>query len=211
MENIIDNVFELVECKGFTKEEAFKNLDFVPNAELIKGTNCTQAWILEGKPTPGTRAFQNFAMQQLELKTKMKPGYGLYIVMDNCIPDTRKRPYTIISPKVTATRHWSTIMYMVVEAELDIKGVVEENGEEIEAEDAKIEVVKRNAVISLCESLDIAKKKMKDLTTLTHKNYIAMAVKVPDIFPEAAYSIYTPSKMAKLGTFLAFGIGTTKL
>ena len=207
------DTLQLRECVGYTKEEAFKNLEFNPNTEFLRGSNCTQAWITEGRPTPGTKQFKNFAIKQLEMKTKMKPGYGLYITLESAVANSRKKPYTVISPKVTTTRHWSNIMYMIIEADIDIKSLPEKDldgeGNEIEiGEYADITVMNRYNVICMCDSLNETKQKMKELTTETNKDYVAMAIKIPDLCPEAAYCIYTPSVNAKKGKYLAFGIVT---
>ena len=37
-------ILQIKECIGYTKDDAFKYLNFDPNHPLIKGTNCTQAW-----------------------------------------------------------------------------------------------------------------------------------------------------------------------
>lgn len=197
---MMDDILKIEECHGYTKEEAFANLQFNPVSELVRGGNCTQSWCAEGKPTPGTKSFQNFAMRQLESKTKMKPGYGLYITIESGVADNRKRPYTVYTPKVETARHWSTIMYMVMEATMEVEEP--EEGEEV----PKVNVVDRGKVMCLCATLNDAKNKMRDLTAANHKDYVALAVKVPDICPESAYCIYTPSINAKPGTYIAFGI-----
>lgn len=202
---------KLVECTGYTREEAFQNLDFNPMPPLLRGCNCTQAWVTEGRPTPGTRAFSNFATKQLSDKTQMKPGYGLYITLEPSQPDTRKKPCAVITQKVTSSRRWSSIVYMIVEVDMTINTLPEQGtddeGQEIEIGESKdITVLKRKEIIGICESLAEAKAKMKELTIMTHKDYVAMVVKVPDILPEAAYCVYTPSINAKKGKFLAFGI-----
>lgn len=204
-------ILQIKECIGYTKDDAFKHLNFNPNHPLIKGTNCTQAWTQAGKPTPGTHQFKRFAISQLEEKTQLKPGYGLYITLDPAIPDLRKRPYTLINNKVTSTRQWTNINYMVVEAALSINNLpnkeVDIDGKEIDGEEiTDITVVQKRGIHGIFESLYEAKQEMKMLTSLTHKDYIAMAVKIPDICPVASYCVYTPSASAKEGKFLAFGI-----
>ena len=52
------SILKIVECKGYTKEEAFANLRFDPNSPIIPGTNATQAWNRAGKPIPGSLDFK---------------------------------------------------------------------------------------------------------------------------------------------------------
>lgn len=188
------------ECQGYTKEEAFAGLRFDPNSPLIKGANATQAWNLAGRPTIGTTKFKQFVVEQLADKTKFEPGYGIHIVMDASVEDKRKRPYTVINNKTIGTREWK-FKYQIREDVIDF--------EEIETEDyqdVSITVAERGMVIEECDSKAEALEIAKKLTTLNHKNYSVVAIKVPDKSPISAFVLYTPSKNAKVGTFIACGI-----
>lgn len=199
---------KMIECRGFSKSEAFKNLNFNPDSPLIKGSNATQAWINYGKPIPGTRDFKIFAIQQLSDKTRNQPGYGLHIVLDSPVTDCRKRPYTIINNKTTSTREWKFV-YLIREDELILNNLtttdINDFGEEIETTDIDVNIVKMGNIVDQCESKAEALARMKELTATNHKDYTALAVKVPDINPVAAYSIYTPGKKTQEGRFFAFG------
>lgn len=204
------DILKIKECSGFTKEEAFKNLKFNPDCSIVKGCNSTQAWIKSGKPFPGTTEFKRFASQQLMEKTKLQPGYGLYIVLENPIADIRKRPYTIINNKTETTREWSFV-YFIREDELELSSfptkTIDEYGDEIEgADEIDVSIVKMGRIVDQCDSKAEAIQRMKELTSKNHKDYSALAVKVPDINPIAAYSVYTPGANTKEGKFIAFGI-----
>lgn len=204
------DILKIKECTGFSKEEAFKNLKFNPDYPLIKGSNATQAWIKYGKPFPGTNDFKKFASQQLAEKTRLQPGYGLHIVLENPIGDTRKRPYTIINNKTETTREWSFV-YFIREDELELTTLptktIDEYGEEIDGtEEIDVSVVKMGRIVDQCDSKAEAIQRMKELTCKNHKDYSALAVKVPNVNPIAAYSIYTPGANTKEGKFVAFGI-----
>lgn len=204
-------VLQIVECKGFTKEEAFAKLHFDPNSPVIPGVNCTQAWHKAGSPVVGSQAFKRFITQQLEWKTKNQPGYGVHIVLEQNKKDVRSRPYTIINNKTEGTRSWHFV-YQIREDVLDVHWLSEPNyneeGELVNGqnEEMEISVVEQGKIVEVCESKADAFKKVKDLITATHKCYSIIPIKVPDIAPIAAFGIYTPSSNAKEGTFIACGI-----
>jgi hypothetical protein len=120
--------------------------------------------------------------------------------MDASVEDKRKRPYTVINNKTIGTREWK-FKYQIREDVIDF--------EEIETEDyqdVSITVAERGMVIEECDSKAEALEIAKKLTTLNHKNYSVVAIKVPDKSPISAFVLYTPSKNAKVGTFIACGI-----
>ena len=204
-------VLKIVECKGYTKEEAFAHLHFDPNSPVIPGVNATQAWHKAGSPIVGSQAFKQFITQQLEWKTKNKPGYGIHIVLSPSKRDIRNRPYTIINNKTEGTREWQFV-YQIREDVLDINWEVEpeydDDGEMIPGtgEGAEISVMETGRIVDVCASKADACKRVKELITATHKCYSILPVKVPNIAPIAAFGIYTPSSNAKEGTFIACGI-----
>lgn len=188
------------ECSGYTKEEAFAGLRFDPNSPLIKGANATQAWNLAGRPTVGTVKFKRFVVEQLGYKTKFEPGYGIHIVIDSSNEDKRKRPYTVINNKTVGTREWK-FKYQIRE-----DAIICENIEGEDYSDVSITVADRGMVVTECDSKAEALEIAKQLTTKTHKDYSIVAIKVPDKSPISAFVLYTPSKNAKIGTFIACGI-----
>lgn len=190
------------ECQGYTKDEAFASLKFNPNSPLIKGANATQAWNLAGRPMVGTTRFKQFVVEQLADKTKFAPGYGIHIVMDSNVEDKRKRPYSVINNKTIGTREWK-FKYQIREDLINFD-VIESDG----YEDVNITVAERGMVIEECDSKAEALEIAKRLTTQNHKNYSIVAIKVPDKSPISAFVLYTPSKNARVGTFIACGINS---
>lgn len=188
------------ECQGYTKEEAFAGLRFDPNSPLIKGANATQAWNLAGRPTIGTTKFKQFVVEQLADKTKFEPGYGIHIVMDASVEDKRKRPYTVLNNKTIGTREWK-FRYQIRE-----DSIICENIEGEDYSDVSITVAERGMVVAESDSKAEALELAKQLTSQTHKDYSIVAIKVPDKSPISAFVLYTPSKNAKVGTFIACGI-----
>lgn len=190
------------ECQGYTKDEAFASLKFNPNSPLIKGANATQAWNLAGRPMVGTTRFKQFVVEQLADKTKFAPGYGIHIVMDSNVEDKRKRPYSVINNKTIGTREWK-FKYQIREDLINFD-IIESDG----YEDVNITIAERGMVIEECDSKAEALEIAKRLTTQNHKNYSIVAIKVPDKSPISAFVLYTPSKNARVGTFIACGINS---
>lgn len=199
---------EFNECTGFTKEEAFKELNYNPDRPSVKGCNCTQMWHKEGSPIPGTLAFKRFAIEQLMNKTRNEEGVGLYIVLDPPIPDNRKRPYSIVNYKATDIRHWKFV-YQIREDDLDISEIEDQledaYGDKEITLNSVIHVTKSGMIVDQCDSKAEALESAKNLTSKTKKSYSILAVKVPDLAPIAAQCVYTPSKGAKKGTWYTWG------
>ena len=205
-----DSMLKIIECNGFTKEEAFKNLKFDPNS-VIPGCNATQAWHKAGCPNVNSNAFKRFVIDQLEKKTKNAPGLGIHIVIEPPIRDTRKHPYVIINNKTPGTRDWK-IIYEIREDQLDMSNLKEpiydEYGDPTEEFDESVEisVIQPGPIVEVCDSKAEALDKMKELITATHKCYSLKIVKVPNLAPLAAFGFYRPSSGSKEGTYIACGI-----
>lgn len=200
---------KVIECKGFSKEEAFADLNFIPDLVAIKGCNATQAWIKAGKPVPGSNLFKRFAIQQLTEKTRNVEGLGLYIVLEQPILDTRKRPYSIINNVATGTRNW-TFKYQVREDEIVVDkmpNIIEDDNGDLmkDGYTQEVSIAKVGLVVGEYDSKQDAINAAKELTILQHKNFSIIPIKVPDITPVAAYCLYTPAAGTKLGTYVAFG------
>ena len=187
---------KIKECEGYNTTEAFAKLDFIPDSPLIQNPNVTRAWKLVGSPFPGSVRFKKFALKQLGKKTRKAPGYGLYIVLDPPQEDTRLLPFKIINPKVEGKRNWTRVFF-IREDEVTLK---EEDGEQV------IDIITEGKFVTECYSKAEAIETMKKLTTVNHKSYSAVAVKVPNRDKLAAICIYTPSVTAKKGRYAAFGI-----
>lgn len=201
---------KIIECKGYTREEAFQDLLFNPYHEAIPGTNCTQAWNKAGRPMPGTKNFNIFAVEQLAEKTKNVSGLGLYIVVDAPTPNTRKRPYSVLNNVVDSTRLWQPMQYAIVESNIvmDDFPIIEENdeGELIKSGSfTEPSIAEYGKFIGIVDNKAEALQKIKDLICKTNKDYIALAIKTPDRNPVAIYGKYVPSANTKIGTYIAFG------
>lgn len=122
--------------------------------------------------------------------------------MDSNVEDKRKRPYSVINNKTIGTREWK-FKYQIREDLINFD-VIESEG----YEDVSITVAERGMVVEECDSKAEALEIAKRLTTQNHKNYSIVAIKVPDKSPISAFVLYTPSKNARVGTFIACGINS---
>ena len=201
---------KIVECQGYTKQQAFADLHFDPACVAIRGSNATQAWVKEGKPIPGTLGFKQFAAQQLMEKTKCVPGFGLYIVLTPPVQDTRRRPYSLVNMIGRGTREW-ILQYQIREDVLSVNTLpnkeVDHDGTLIDADEAlDVCITEIGPVIAQYDSKLEAITEAKRLTAMTHKNYSIVPIKVPDKTPISAYVLYTPAKNTQEGVYIAFGI-----
>lgn len=199
------NRLKIIECQGYTKEEAFKELSFNPNSPVIAGSNATQAWKQAGSPNINSMEFKRFIAQQLDVKTKNQPGFGVHIVLDAPVPDVRTRPYEIFNNKAFATRDWKFV-YQIREDVLHVENSSKEDDNGEMQDVVEISVIEPGKVVEECDSKQKALQKAKELTAKTKKSYSILAVKIPDIAPISAFCVYTPSSNAKKGTFIACGI-----
>ena len=117
----------------------------------------------------------------------------------------QKCNYTIINNKTVGTREWK-FMYQIREDVLDISYFGDMEDEEVDMDQLEISVIERGMVVEECESKAEALDKVKQLITQTHKSYSIIPIKVPNIAPISAFGVYTPSKNAKKGIFIACGV-----
>lgn len=170
--------FKQVEVKGYTKNEALKQVPF----QVIK--DATQAWKNAGKPLTGN-ALKEFMSEYLRVNTKFAAGIGCSITVEAGTADTRERPYTIYDIKnESGKRKYKT----------GIQGVNPETGE---------------ILFVNFENKAAAKEAAKALYTEggyrgnIHATYVKEVVEGET----GAFDVeYTPSKSAKVGTYLAFGV-----
>lgn len=193
------------QASGFSKEEAFINSGI--DADFSKFGNATQMWKKEGSPME-TKKLNKF-MSEYMTKRKL---VGAFIVVDGSKEDTRERSYTFINDVTDGKRKKKTV-YQVIEAELDVKVQKEtitdaETGEEKVVEKKVVkDVLAEGIVADICDTKKEAIEVAKSLTNETRKDYvIKIATEVVEGKPYAGYSVYTPSKSAKQGTFMFFSV-----
>ena len=170
--------FKIVELKGFTKTEALDKAPF----QVIK--DATQAWKNAGKPIT-EKALREFCAEYLQQHTKMATGVGCSITFEAGVADTRERPYTVIDIKNEKGKRKYKTGY---------QGIDPETGE---------------ILFTNFETKSKAKEEAKELNT--KKGYkgdiFCKYVKQVVEGEVGAFEVkHTPSKSAKPGTYLAFGI-----
>lgn len=171
------NNFKFEEIKAYTKAEAIENATF----QILK--DATQAWKNAGKPLTGN-SLKEFMAEYLEKNTKFTNGNGCMITIEAGQADTRERPYTIENVKGEGKRK-PTKAFQIVD------------------NDTKV------ILATVFGTKDDADKAIK--TLYTEKDYkgnctCEIIYKITEGEPIASKGFYTPSKNAKLGTYIAFGV-----
>jgi hypothetical protein len=192
---------KVVECKGYTKDEALKQV-----SNFTTDYNATTAWVNAGKPTVGTPAFKSFCAEYLKKKTKANKGVGCYITLEAGSADTRLNPYKVFSIPTTQARKFKRV-YQILEAEIDVKTktiTLEDGTEEVQ----QIPVLKSvGVVVDEADKKSEAEELMKNLIAENKRSYFINIInKCVEGEPIAAYGVYTPSASAKIGTYIAFGV-----
>lgn len=170
--------FKTVEVKGYTKNEAISNAPF----QVIR--DATQAWNKAGKPITN-KALQEFCAEYLAKHTKFAQGIGCSITVEAGSADTRERPYTVKDVKnEKGKRKFKKAFQLIDKATGEILGT--SFGTKKEAQD-------------LAKSL------------YTEQGYKGNAMcKIVHEVVEGeviAFEIeYTPSKSAKIGNYVCFGV-----
>lgn len=174
--------FKKVEISAFTLKEAQEKLSESVNMELF--ANATIAWNKAGKPRPGTVEFKTFCSEFLTKKTKNKTGLAGVIVLEGGSADTRQRPYAFENVVNKEKRKYQTFL-TVVDNETG-KTLVETSGTKTEAKDAVRDLYSKTGY--------------RGNATCFYNKKVVKGAK------EAFTVKYQPSKSAKEGLYLFFGI-----
>lgn len=174
--------FKKIEVTGSTKAEALAKAPF----EIMgDATQAFKNW--KDKQTNGItdKDITAFCVEYLAKKSKNVANAGFSITINAAVADTRERPYAIIDHKNEQGKRAYKTVY---------KWVDDETGKTV----AQVDTTKADA-----------KNAIKKL--YTDKGYkgnatLFMVKEVVKGEPIAAYAKYTPSKSAKTGTYLVFGI-----
>lgn len=174
--------FKRVELVGASKEEAFANAPF---SIMGDATQAYKSWVKKqtGMITESNK--KQFMLDYLAKKSKNVANVGFSITLENAVADTRERPYRIEDNKnKKGTRKYKTT-YQLRDAETGV--VVAETNE------------------TKAKAKEIAK------ALYTNREYKGNLVctytkQVIDGEPVAFKAFYTPSKNAKQGRWLAFGV-----
>lgn len=173
--------FKKLEVVGATKQEALAQAPF---NVLYDASQAYKNWKEKQEGAITDAMVKNFMVDYLTKKTKNAAGVGCSITVEAAVASTRERPYKITDVKnEKGKRKYSTI-YTIKDRDT-------------------------NEILAKC---DETKAKAKDvLKDLFKKGFKGRAVctytkEVTEGEPVAFYGEYTPSKSAKQGTYLVFGI-----
>jgi hypothetical protein len=174
--------FKKMEVSGATKEEALSKAPFD-----IMG-DATQAFkIWKKKQVNGVTEAdkKQFMLDYLNKKSKNVAGVGFSITLESAIADSRERPYTIHSKKnESGARKYKTTYQLIDKA----TGAVLAETNETKAKAKEI-------------AKDLyANKGFKGNLVCTYTKQVV------DGEPIAFEAEYTPSKSARVGSYLVFGV-----
>lgn len=176
-------MFKRVEVTGATKEEALAKAPF-ETPDFRNATQKFENWKKKRTGATTDADIKLFMADYLASETKNAPGVGCYIVLESASKDTRKRPYEYKSIKGEGTRKWKTFH------------VWREVGTGVEV--CAVDTTKAKAA-----------EAMKKL--YTDKNYKGnvkcyLEKRVVEGSAIEAEMTYTPSKSARFGRYLVFGV-----
>lgn len=170
--------FKKVEVKGFTKQEAIAEAPF----QVIR--DATQAWKTAGKPI-AEKALKEFCAEYLAKHTKYAAGIGCSITFEAGSADTRERPYTVKDIKNEKGKRKYKTGY---------QGINPATGE---------------ILFTNFETKNKAKEVAKELYTKKDYKGDIFCKYIKDVVDGevGAFEVkYTPSKSAKQGTYICFGV-----
>lgn len=172
--------FKKVETKGFTKQDAIAQAPY----QVIR--DATQAWKTAGKPMTD-KDLKVFCAEYLAKHTKYAAGIGCSITFEAGSADTRERPYTVIDIKNEKGKRKYKTGY---------QGINPATGE---------------ILFTNFETKTKAKEVAKGLYTNEKNPYKGniFCKYIKDVVEGevGAFEVkYTPSKSAKMGTYICFGV-----
>lgn len=171
--------FKTLEVSGATKAEAMEKAPF----EIMgDATQAYTAWRKKQTNAITEADKKQFMIDYLEKKTKCVPGVGFAITLEAAVASTRERPYTVESVKRDGARKWKTV-----------HALIDENGTIVKRCDG----TKADAI---AEAKELYKNGYRgDLTCNVIKEVVEGS-------PIAFKIKYTPSKNARIGSYMVFGV-----
>lgn len=174
--------FKRMEVTGATKEEALKKAPF---CIIGDATQAYKSW--QKKQVNGITDADKlqFFLDYIAKKTKNAPGLGFSITVESAVADSRERPYTLLNKKnKSGARKYKTTYQLVDKATGSV--LAETNETKAKAKE-------------IAKSL-YTDKGFKGNIVCTYTKQVI------DGEPVAFEIEYTPSKNAKVGTYLVFGV-----
>ena len=181
MEKTVYLNFKKLTVTGSTKQEA---LNQAPFTIMGDATQAFRNWKKKQTTAITDASIKEFMMDYLKKKSKNVPGGGFYITVESAVADTRERPYKITDVKNEKGKRKYSTVYTLKDA-------------------------KTNEILAIC---DETKAKAKDVAKELVKNgfkgdgICTYSKEVTEGEPVAFYFKYAPSKSAKPGEYIVFGI-----
>lgn len=176
------NNFKIVETKAFTKAEALNQVVENNGIQVIK--DATQAWKNAGKPVTD-KELRKFCAEYLQENTKFASGIGCSITVESGVADSRERPYKVNDIKNEQGKR---------KFKKAIQGINPATGE---------------VLFTVTGTKNEAKEAAKELYTKHGYtgNVYAQYIHIVESGEVGAFEVeYAPSKSAKQGTYLVFGV-----
>lgn len=200
--------FKRMEVTGATKEEA---LSYAPFG--IQG-DATQAYRNARKAHIGAWTdadMKQFMLDYLTKKSKNLPGVGFYITEESAVVNTRERCYKIEDIKSEGPRKTGKV-YQLIDAATN-QVLAETEAKMVPQTDKEGNVLKDeegNTRMKVSSETKVAAKEMaKDLIVnkgFRGKGYARLTKQVVEGEDKVFTFEYTPSKNAKAGRYILFGI-----
>ena len=172
------------EIKAFTKKEAVESTE-IP-FQVLK--DATAAWKNAGCPFTNKTELKAFFEKYLTTHTKNIEGVGCFITVIPGSADTRNRPFNITNVKTTGSRKFGRVFKLIDES----------NGQVL-------------ASVTGTKAAAQAEAKKLILNGFRGKGKIVVTQEVTKGEPVVSYFEFAPSKNAKMGQYLFFGIESTEL
>lgn len=182
--------FKVIEVSGANKAEAFAKVSEYFNLRedgMLKG-DATQKYKAFRKSNTITEATKKQFMNDYLADKKAIAGEAYFITVESASPDTRERPWTITDVKGEGARKTKRVINLIDEA----------TGNVLHTVACKEGRVKKSTAKEAAKELILA--------GFHGKGKAVYAEEVIEGEPVAFEFQYTPSKSAKQGTWLIFGI-----
>ena len=200
--------FERLKVSGATKEEALEKAPFG-----IQG-DATQAYRNFRKQVGDRwtdRDMKAFMLQYLEKKSKNLPGVGFYITLESAVADTRERPYRFEDAEPNKGTRKYVRTYQIIDnetgaviAETSAQQVpdLDSDGNHILNEDGSTKMIWKAGTKAQAKELvrNLYINGFRGNVTCVCNKQIVEGSSV------AFTAEYAPSKSARFGTYLVFGI-----
>lgn len=180
MEKFIN--FKKLEVTGATKEEALEKAPFFIQGDATQAFKKWKASMTEGITE---KDIKDFCINYLAKKSKNAPGVGFAVTIESAVANTRERPYRVENVKNEGGKRKYKTIYQLIDKKSNTV-IAETEGTKADAKELARSLYTENGFAG-----DLICKYTKQVI---NGEPIAFTVK------------YVPSKNAKVGNYMVFGI-----